>query len=343
MVEDVKCLLRILLMYVPLPLFWALQDQQGSRWTLQATRLDGDIFGINIKPDQMLVLNPMLVILLIPVCELYMYPIMVRLGVKKPLQKLVVGMALTAIAFFASGLLELKLESLKPVRPAADECQLRIFNGLNETITFKPNFTESLAVHDFDVPAFDFVENKHMQVPPHSNLFAQNYLAYSKKALLHEGSFNLKAGKAVSYFITTIHNRIQLVEYEDSPDTPHQGVPVLRVLSTNEQSNEVKLKEVGRNIVKIFRTNDTALQPFLAGRYQVFVGDKFVSELSIRDGGAYTLVISEYSPERFATKLFTIVEPNQVHMMWQIPQYVLISLGEVRFSQKFIRHQFSIF
>jgi hypothetical protein len=35
LVEDVKVLLRILVLYMPLPVFWALFDQQSSRWTLQ--------------------------------------------------------------------------------------------------------------------------------------------------------------------------------------------------------------------------------------------------------------------------------------------------------------------
>ncbi len=38
LVEDVKLVLRVLAMYIPIPVFWALFDQQGSRWTFQATR-----------------------------------------------------------------------------------------------------------------------------------------------------------------------------------------------------------------------------------------------------------------------------------------------------------------
>lgn len=53
MVNDIKSILKILLLFVPLPLFWALFDQQGSRWTFQATRMDGNIGFMQIKPDQM--------------------------------------------------------------------------------------------------------------------------------------------------------------------------------------------------------------------------------------------------------------------------------------------------
>ena len=39
LVEDVKVLLKILYLFIPMPVFWALFDQQGSRWTFQAARL----------------------------------------------------------------------------------------------------------------------------------------------------------------------------------------------------------------------------------------------------------------------------------------------------------------
>ena len=46
LVRDIKYVLRILILYIPLPLFWTLFDQQGSRWTLQAVRMDGYVVSI---------------------------------------------------------------------------------------------------------------------------------------------------------------------------------------------------------------------------------------------------------------------------------------------------------
>lgn len=39
-IEDVKSLFRVLIMYVPLPIFWSLYDQQASTWTIQAVAMD---------------------------------------------------------------------------------------------------------------------------------------------------------------------------------------------------------------------------------------------------------------------------------------------------------------
>jgi solute carrier family 15 (oligopeptide transporter), member 1 len=38
-IADIKGLLRLLVMYLPAPMFWALYDQQGSRWLIQSVSL----------------------------------------------------------------------------------------------------------------------------------------------------------------------------------------------------------------------------------------------------------------------------------------------------------------
>lgn len=37
LVGDIRRLSRILVLYLPLPLFWTLYDQKGSRWTIQVS------------------------------------------------------------------------------------------------------------------------------------------------------------------------------------------------------------------------------------------------------------------------------------------------------------------
>lgn len=66
LVNEIKQVLGILYMFLPLPFFWTLFDQQSSRWVAQATLMDRNIhiFGyvLNIKPEQMQVTNAILVI-----------------------------------------------------------------------------------------------------------------------------------------------------------------------------------------------------------------------------------------------------------------------------------------
>ena len=50
--DDVKAVLNVAFMMLPLPIFWALFEQQGSRWTLQAARMNGNFFDVfRLEPD----------------------------------------------------------------------------------------------------------------------------------------------------------------------------------------------------------------------------------------------------------------------------------------------------
>ena len=50
--EEVKAVWNVAFMMLPLPIFWALFDQQGSRWTFQATRMNGNFFNLfRLEPD----------------------------------------------------------------------------------------------------------------------------------------------------------------------------------------------------------------------------------------------------------------------------------------------------
>jgi solute carrier family 15 oligopeptide transporter 1 len=57
------------------------------------------------------VLNPVLILLFIPLFDKVIYPLLNKCGLlRKPLQRLTVGGLLAGIAFIASGMVELELE-----------------------------------------------------------------------------------------------------------------------------------------------------------------------------------------------------------------------------------------
>uniref|UniRef100_A0A914HXJ9 Uncharacterized protein n=1 Tax=Globodera rostochiensis TaxID=31243 RepID=A0A914HXJ9_GLORO len=75
-VTDVKCLLRLLVVYLPAPMFWALYDQQGSRWLIQSVMMDCRLWGDTLLlPDQIMTLNAVLILLFIPMFQAFVYPI----------------------------------------------------------------------------------------------------------------------------------------------------------------------------------------------------------------------------------------------------------------------------
>lgn len=88
-----------------------MKNIQGSRWTLQATLMNGRIDFLNwtMKPDQMQVMNPLLVLFFIPIFETVVYPTIAKIGIRKPLQKIALGGFLAALAFVLSAFVQNKI------------------------------------------------------------------------------------------------------------------------------------------------------------------------------------------------------------------------------------------
>lgn len=129
LIMDVKALTRILFLYIPLPMFWALLDQQGSRWTLQANKMDGDLGFFVLQPDQMQVLNPFLVLVFIPLFDLVIYRLISKCGVNfSSLRKMAVGMILACLAFAVAALVEIKINGMIHPQPASQEIFLQVLN-----------------------------------------------------------------------------------------------------------------------------------------------------------------------------------------------------------------------
>jgi dipeptide/tripeptide permease len=109
-VEETKTVIDILVLYLPLPIYWAVYSQQSSRWVFQAARMDGDLGIYTIKPDQMIIFNSILGLVMIPVCDYLLCPLFAKVGLKTSLQKMTIGGVLAAFAFIISGFMEIQIQ-----------------------------------------------------------------------------------------------------------------------------------------------------------------------------------------------------------------------------------------
>jgi POT family proton-dependent oligopeptide transporter len=96
--------LRILFFFAMLSVFWALFDQTGSSWVLQAEHMNRVIqlpFGwsFEVLPSQIQALNPILILILAPICTWGVYPALHRLGILSTRGKIAIGMMSAAVAF----------------------------------------------------------------------------------------------------------------------------------------------------------------------------------------------------------------------------------------------------
>lgn len=76
--------------------------------------MNGEFSGFTLKPDQMQVLNPILILAFIPLWETAVYPLLNKCHLlKTPLQKMVIGGLLAGLAFVISAIVEFQLEVIK--------------------------------------------------------------------------------------------------------------------------------------------------------------------------------------------------------------------------------------
>uniref|UniRef100_A0A913I8J5 Major facilitator superfamily (MFS) profile domain-containing protein n=1 Tax=Strongyloides stercoralis TaxID=6248 RepID=A0A913I8J5_STRER len=130
-VEDVKSFVRVCVMMLPVPMFWALYDQQGSKWIIQALAMDAKIWdGFDLLPDQMGVLNAIFILIAIPLFQAVVYPLVEKCGIRTTLlRRMVVGGLIAAAAFVVSGFVQLGVNQTLPDIPEKSEAFFSIVNG----------------------------------------------------------------------------------------------------------------------------------------------------------------------------------------------------------------------
>ncbi len=97
--DGLQVLARLGMIYLCVAVFWALFDQTGSAWVLQAQHMDRRLWGVEILPAQIQAANPLLVLLLIPLFAYFVYPAIERVWRLTALRKIALGMFVTVAAF----------------------------------------------------------------------------------------------------------------------------------------------------------------------------------------------------------------------------------------------------
>ncbi len=105
-----KIVLKLSSIYVFIAVFWALFEQIGSSWVLQAQKMDRVIWGVEILPSQIQAANPLLIMLLVPLFTYIIYPALNKVIALTALKKITIGLFLTAIAFAIPAWIQMQLD-----------------------------------------------------------------------------------------------------------------------------------------------------------------------------------------------------------------------------------------
>lgn len=110
-VDAVRAVFAIMtIFFTAVPVFWALFDQHGSTWVLQARQMDPNFMGVTLQPSQIQALNPWMVMALIPTFVFFVYPTIQKFVDFTPLRRMAAGMVVASFSFMQIALIQYVLD-----------------------------------------------------------------------------------------------------------------------------------------------------------------------------------------------------------------------------------------
>eukprot|EP00047_Mylnosiga_fluctuans_P017522 m.62122 g.62122 ORF g.62122 m.62122 type:complete len:715 (-) comp7121_c0_seq1:80-2224(-) len=330
-IKQIRSLATVLLIFLPMPLYWTVYDQLGSRWTLQAEKMQLFSLGAlgEFQPDMMQSANTVLLLLLIPVFQKAVYPFFARIGLAAtPLRRMRVGMLLSALAFAVSGGVQIAVDrgTAVPMAPTGTSL-LRCVNTL-----FVPATLPALNL----TVAPDTI-GTYMTVP-NGMLTAQALIG--EQALLVNTT--LVGAAYTLYLVNNVTTpavvivQDQFTAFAQSSDSGYfqlfnaLSYPVAVTGSGEDDSFAIR---AGANSAVGFDGNS-----LLSGSHQLSVkvspgvpnaAGQYPSaiDVDVIAGALYTVIL-------FPDKAVVVQESdgNAVSILWQVPQYIIATCGEILFS-----------
>uniref|UniRef100_A0A8C2JQD5 Solute carrier family 15 member 1a n=1 Tax=Cyprinus carpio TaxID=7962 RepID=A0A8C2JQD5_CYPCA len=317
LIAQIKMVLKVLFLYIPLPMFWTLFDQKGSRWTLQATTMSGDFGAFILQPDQMQTVNPILILTLVPIMDRLIFPLIQKCGLNfSPLKRMTVGMLFAAMAFVAAALVQIEIDKTLPNFPSSSESQLKVVNINNKTL----NSNRTSLRYLFLYSSADYMTLDHQNITVSLNTNPVITKAFS---LIKGGRQTLiiPSNPTLMYLVTLYYLFCSFLKV---------GCEYYFILTLNPC------------LLESCCLTAVLLVSHLRRDFVLRHGEQWCEfSQKFGFGASYTFLIPSTV---FSTDSKTEVEdmkPNSVHMALQIPQYFLTTTGEVMFSVTGLQFSYS--
>ncbi|CAI5437649.1 unnamed protein product [Caenorhabditis angaria] len=326
MIDSVRALLNVAVIFCPLIFFWALFDQQGSTWVLQARRLDGRVGHFSILPEQIHAINPICVLILVPVFEAWVYPALRKITKVTPLRKMAVGGLLTAFSFSIAGGLQLIV---------------------NETMEYPPTFgqvyiqrigNESL-IHDFN-------GTKDGNIPTGRSEIEAGFYQFNTGLANETKTVNFSIpNKGYVMAAFRLEKETKVVSFDYKVEKTDNGATRVFVVSPNDiPTHKVYVVNSRGDVISECPLTSGSHVDIIPG----IISDPNVKlhwgpgcnstscisslpniNLNAQMGAVHVLHIHPTTTEK---DLDLLVRPNSVSILWSLPQYIIITLGEVLLS-----------
>nr|AKN21487.1 slc15a-1 [Schmidtea mediterranea] len=365
-INDLRTILRIAILYLPLPVYWALYEQMGSRWTLQAAQMDGELANnLVILPDQMSILNVIMVIVLIPIFDSCIYPISYNISPKlRPLRRMTIGIAFTCLSFFAAFALQKQIEARQPLPINVGNSRLFLVNShpCEVQMTIGNAYTLVSGGYKISQSSIDLPDGTY-------NI----QLKYAKCNLINQEistliSINL-VPKRNNYILSNLENnqKISVQTFHAFQKSNPKGHPLAKLVASTALLNKYQF------IIKHSTTGVLAASVTVEGNQSVFQSDWItlmktgryiwnvkspvlppnvpsntskwdgvlslngnnleVNPIRITSSEVIIFYMMLSNPEQTVITIPLLLNNGStISIMWQFPQYLLISIGEILVS-----------
>src|SRR5258708_2621822 len=89
---------------------WALWQQNFSSWIVQAESMDRHLFGIEWLSSQIQTVNPIFILIMLPLFSYWLYPAVEKVVRLTPLRKIGAGLFVTAASFFFVAMIQTRID-----------------------------------------------------------------------------------------------------------------------------------------------------------------------------------------------------------------------------------------
>ena len=119
LVDTLKVVGRIALIFLPIPIFWALFNQVNSTWVFQGTKMQPfHILGYKVDAESMQSVGALLVLIWVPVLTFGLYPLAEKLGFRPtPLRRIGIGLFLAALSYVVCAAIQMSIDQGQKLVP----------------------------------------------------------------------------------------------------------------------------------------------------------------------------------------------------------------------------------
>uniref|UniRef100_A0A452ESH5 Solute carrier family 15 member 2 n=1 Tax=Capra hircus TaxID=9925 RepID=A0A452ESH5_CAPHI len=288
-----------------------------------------------LQPDQIQVLSPFLIVIFIPLFDLVIYRLVSKCGINfTSLRKMTVGMILACLGFAVAAAVEIKINEMATRQPNSQEIFLQVLNLADDEVKVtvlgdENNTLLAESIKSFqNMPHYSKLHLKTKSQNFHFQLKYHNVSVYTEHPVEEKMWYTLiirEDGESISSM---------MVKDEENKTT--NGKTAMRFVNTLHEEVSVSLGTDASLIVaedygvSAYRTVQRGEYPVVHCRTK---NEDFSLNLGLLDfGTAYLFVITNRTNQGPQAWKMEYIPANKMSIAWQLPQYALVTAGEVMFS-----------